>query len=457
MDPFHLFYDTETDGSGRQMLMQIAWVVTDAACTTLSSNSMYVKGAHNVTTYAPHAITTEYANEHGVSPTEAITLFMADVVLVTEAGGRVVAHNARFDMDRVNREIECHNIPIHPLFSWKASFCTMRDPRVRTYCALSRSNGGLKDPSLPELFQKLHGTFPTEQLHDALGDARVLRDCFSALLRAKILVFPPPAPVVPVYPRVCTPGTCNLLVDASDLAVIANMMTHEGKHSFQVVERVVARCAQDLQIHWSALETHPTMDPEHAEKAKALFLACNEPGVVEPPNVTEKAHASGLLGELTQINGTYTAPDPPRVANPEDVGALNAKVYYICGGVVVGRPTLTWGILGYVDGITEDEAVVAVRHGGAQGCPMSPTDRIQLEMYMRMSGKYGAVMVRKEGGAFRKIPTIPRDEEVADFAMRTAATFFQKLARLIHTPELWAHWASDNSSHHHQTVWESMV
>lgn len=154
---------------------------------------MYVKGRHNVTSHVKtiHNITTEYANEHGVSPQKVIDLFTSDVIRVTQAGGRIVAHNANFDKTVINNVLK--TCICHPEFSWEASFCTMRDKRIINYCALPKENGrGFKYPTLSELYFRAHNTQTTHQLHNALGDIRTLRDAFSVLLRDHIISFPPP-------------------------------------------------------------------------------------------------------------------------------------------------------------------------------------------------------------------------------------------------------------------------
>ena len=99
-----LFFDTETNAVGRmthpvtQTLMQLAWVVTDSSGVVLRFQNRFVRGASRVGRYAPHGLTPEYVEEHGDEPGVVLDEFIKDAHNVVSNGGKLVAHNADFDI-----------------------------------------------------------------------------------------------------------------------------------------------------------------------------------------------------------------------------------------------------------------------------------------------------------------------------------------------------------------------
>ena len=84
-------------------------------------------------------------------------------------GCQVVAHNATFDVNRLNHTADVHHML--PIVHRKEVLCTMVGSTV--YCNLKRVDGQPKVPTNEELYQFLFGEEVTGVVHDALADARI--------------------------------------------------------------------------------------------------------------------------------------------------------------------------------------------------------------------------------------------------------------------------------------------
>lgn len=196
----YLFFDTETNGMGgfrettapdsldrAQTLMQLAWEVTDADGNVLSSRETLVKGAKYVNPKVPHDITvTKVAR--APSALSAVLDFVRDAEEVTRLGGKLVAHNISFDMYVLKAAARtCPDLARRTqlLFNPQGNtYCTMAATKL--FCGAKNKRGSLKSPRLEELYAKLFGKAPNCQLHDALNDVRVLRECFFGFHRRRI-------------------------------------------------------------------------------------------------------------------------------------------------------------------------------------------------------------------------------------------------------------------------------
>jgi DNA polymerase III epsilon subunit-like protein len=446
--------------------MQIAWVVTDRDCTILTTQNLFVRGEHKVSRYVPHKITTEYANEHGVDPQEAMDLFMNDVVKVTNSGGRVVAHNAAFDMDVVDRVFATHHIAAHPQFTWDASFCTMKDNRIINHCGLKRRGGrALKFPKLEELYTRMHGSPPTVKLHDALGDVHVLRDSFAALLQQGVITFTPSHGAY-----VCPPGVCDMLVNASDVSVIAGMMSHFGKHPALVADRVLARCGSKLGVRLRALR--PTI--AELQCAHTLVQAFHKASTCDSVSVLGKRERElhrevdatpGIRPEVatqakrmvtSKLNSVYGTAREKVVVREHQIENNNAQTYYLCGGEVGQGEAKKWGIVGRVDGFS-DGKVVEIKHRRHRIFTTIPSyERVQVEVYMRMTERKTALFIQKleAGGSTTQSDDVKQDDELWEYVLGQCQSFFQKLLHLIGTPDLWDRWNSADTEEDRQHIWD---
>ncbi len=192
-----LFFDTETNGLPQNYklgvsatinwprLIQLGWIITDESGNILKRKSQLIYPqsftiAAEVTRLT--GITTETARRNGVSLTDILQEFMADV----ESATLLVGHNIDFDRHIIGCELYRNSLDYRALMD-KSSVCTM--VRSTDFCALpsaSRYHSGYKYPTLTELYTKLFGNTFTGA-HDALTDITATKDCYFELLHRGIL------------------------------------------------------------------------------------------------------------------------------------------------------------------------------------------------------------------------------------------------------------------------------
>ena len=121
-----------------------------------------------------HGIT-ETALRDGRAPAQGMATF---VELARRPGTIVVAHNARFDVDRFNHTARRHGLDGVRLEA--SVFCTMH--ASKHHCIFRDRRGRRKSPRNDELHAHLvGGELPA--LHDALNDARVTGAVYFAARR----------------------------------------------------------------------------------------------------------------------------------------------------------------------------------------------------------------------------------------------------------------------------------
>ena len=172
--PAVLVFDTETTGLRDPLAIQIAWVVYDAAGTELWSRVEYLAlppgksidpGAERV-----HRISLRTLEAKGKAAQLVLCDFFADVDRIEAAKGKLVAHNAKFDMRVVTNTATSCGLA-RDLVS-DACFCTMQSSKGRL--GLKNRRGGLKPPKNTELHAALVGPVPVgTRIHDALADVRI--------------------------------------------------------------------------------------------------------------------------------------------------------------------------------------------------------------------------------------------------------------------------------------------
>lgn len=166
-------------------MIQLGWIITDESGNILKRKSQLIYPqsftiAAEVTRLT--GITTETARRNGVSLTDILQEFMADV----ESATLLVGHNIDFDRHIIGCELYRNSLDYRTLLD-KPSVCTM--VRSTDFCALpsaSRYHSGYKYPTLTELYTKLFGHTFTGA-HDALSDITATKDCYFELLRRGIL------------------------------------------------------------------------------------------------------------------------------------------------------------------------------------------------------------------------------------------------------------------------------
>jgi DNA polymerase III subunit epsilon len=189
-----LFVDTETTGLPKSSassdlekwprIVQLAWALYDTDGNRESLNSFIIYPTDFTIpqdSVRIHKITTDRAKKEGTSLHKVLPRFNADV----EKATKVVAHNAAFDLPIVNTEFLRCNLETNLLK--KQNFCTMKTPKIVSYCKLSKSSGrGYKWPQLTELHLQL---FEEEFIgsHNAGADVEACAKCYFELQRRGII------------------------------------------------------------------------------------------------------------------------------------------------------------------------------------------------------------------------------------------------------------------------------
>lgn len=118
---------------------------------------------------AVHGITRERLLAEGVPARPALARFVARL-----AGVRVVAHNAAFDVARLNHTLAAYGMAER--VDAAAVFCTMQ--AAKRHCGLVGAGGRPRCPKNAELYALLGGADDCGALHDAANDARITARSF---------------------------------------------------------------------------------------------------------------------------------------------------------------------------------------------------------------------------------------------------------------------------------------
>lgn len=169
-----LVLDMETNGIGsmnppRQTITQFGWILFDKSGNTLEEGNDIVLGAKAVNLIFENSLTLEEIAEKGIPLEEAFAKMRQHI----DNNTVIFAHNASFDIGLLkyaNLDLP-DNVRI---------ICTMRGSI--NFCALAKKGygskyPGYKFPRLNELAEKLNVEVDTNNLHDALYDCKVTKDC----------------------------------------------------------------------------------------------------------------------------------------------------------------------------------------------------------------------------------------------------------------------------------------
>lgn len=176
-----IVFDTETTGF-RGSIIQLGFVVHDFCANSELAAFCSVWHPPEDERLDPRAVQVHGIDEKriacdGVPPTPELEAFVSLCVCALSASAVLVAHNARFDMERLQHTCSANGVPLP--FSLSDITCTMRASTVR--CSLRAANGRTKPPKNSELHAHFFGHAPPDtSLHDALADARVTARCFVA-------------------------------------------------------------------------------------------------------------------------------------------------------------------------------------------------------------------------------------------------------------------------------------
>ena len=186
----YLFFDTETTGFINEAkrlsdpcqpyLVQLGALLTDDDGHEVASLDVVIKPDGWVIPPAVstiHGITTEFADEFGISMVSAVFAFMQ----MRRAATMIVAHNLKFDkamLDICELRMPPRNYPDWP----EHSFCT-QEASVHivnlppTDAMLAKGMRGPKTPKLVEAYAYFFGK-PFEGAHNAMVDVRACKDVF---------------------------------------------------------------------------------------------------------------------------------------------------------------------------------------------------------------------------------------------------------------------------------------
>ena len=186
--PAYLIFDTETTGlpldwkapltdlNNWPRLVQLAWETHDDSGRQLSAGNLVVKPeGFEIPAEAVkvHRITQERAQAEGHPLNDVLAQFQQ---AVAEADA-LVAHNIEFDRNILGAEYLRAGWP--DPFEQVAQLDTMS--RAIHLCKLPSTSGGLKPPSLAELYHVLFSEH-FEEAHDAAVDVRATVRCFFEMM-----------------------------------------------------------------------------------------------------------------------------------------------------------------------------------------------------------------------------------------------------------------------------------
>jgi DNA polymerase III epsilon subunit-like protein len=122
---------------------------------------------------AVHGITRSHLAARGCPVLPGLRALAAVVHAGREGGAQWVAHNASFDVARLNHTAAFHGAPV--LLERGEVLCTMR--LSTAHCGAKSRSGRAKAPRCDELYAHLFQRPFEGVLHDALADATLLASC----------------------------------------------------------------------------------------------------------------------------------------------------------------------------------------------------------------------------------------------------------------------------------------
>ena len=171
-------FDTETSGFDGAVL-QLAFVVATRHGEELFAYSRLwrLPSGHTIDARARsvHGITYEKLDFEGIDPREDLDDFLCLCEEAHAKGCELVAHNAQFDVARLNYTARAWGV--ESSLTLAHVLCTMQ--RSAMHCGLRDRAGRKKRPRNDELYRHLFGQLPGVVLHDALNDTRVTLASFA--------------------------------------------------------------------------------------------------------------------------------------------------------------------------------------------------------------------------------------------------------------------------------------
>ena len=192
-----LVFDCETTGflsSPEARPIQLGWVVLDDTGKEQEAHEFLMKTVDNIPAKATeiHGIDTKTLLEKGLDPKNILITFGVATDRIQKGGGRIVAHNADFDVNMLRRVYRDYDIEQYMNVSNANVFCTMKESTA--WCKLRpiRYNK-YKWPKLQELADTLGIEYDLSALHGARADARLTGRAYMAGVESKWWVLASPS------------------------------------------------------------------------------------------------------------------------------------------------------------------------------------------------------------------------------------------------------------------------
>jgi len=168
-----LVIDMETNGIGsmrppQQTITQFGWILFDESGYTLEYGNDIVLGATEVNRIYDNSLTLEEINQKGIPLNQAFDKMCKNI----DSKTIIYAHNADFDIGLLKyAKLPLPNSKIVCTMKNSIDFCKL--PKT----GYAKRYPGYKFPRLSELANKLNITIDDGNLHDALYDCKITKDC----------------------------------------------------------------------------------------------------------------------------------------------------------------------------------------------------------------------------------------------------------------------------------------
>ena len=183
-----LIFDTETIGLKPAIVCQLAYlIVEDGAVSTEYDQLLKLPAGFRIgkQAQAVHGISNKDCATRGVDAPEALEIFARECARILAVGGRIVAHNSKFDVRAIRETRSAHGVidySENQTLEDKDTFCSMT--ASKQHSPLVDKAGRRKNFRNEELYAHFYGGAPSwARLHNALDDVRVTALNYSAGLR----------------------------------------------------------------------------------------------------------------------------------------------------------------------------------------------------------------------------------------------------------------------------------
>ena len=173
-----IIFDTETTGLKPAIICQLAYLIVEDGAVSTEYDQLLrlpIGVSINGQAQAVHGISNNDCATRGVDAADALGSFARQCARIMAAGGRIVAHNAKFDVRAIRETRLAHDIVDfgeNQTLEEHHTFCTMF--HSKTYSPLKDKAGRRKAFRNCELYWHFYQTHPSwAKLHCAMDDVHV--------------------------------------------------------------------------------------------------------------------------------------------------------------------------------------------------------------------------------------------------------------------------------------------